>query len=1100
MAEFEWTGEADGSSWNRSRNWDPIDVPRDGDSIIVRGPHRFIGGPADAPSLTLENVTIGPSARIGGEQISVSDNMNWAGGSLDLSVNILKSATLTIPQNPADEQEFPKRSLAEGTNLTIEGIARFEGGTISMSGDAEITNKGTFEFHNNSNLSWSSGVPVRFINEGDLKLRSNIEPISQFYVRFDGVGLHNFGQIQLGYGGFLELSGGTGGEHIIQADSRLKGQGKLVINGILLTKKRLRVGQETTLELNPGGLITRPSSLSKDQTRLVVLGDFHWYGGRINSSILIQSSGSLRANNSTKHFLTAASLVNEGEIEISGEEIEMSDSEIINKGSMVFLGENLVRHSSGPPPSINNHGTIRIGSTDQHALPGKPTVIFQSLRYRNKGKTSIEENYVFEIDPQGLSQDGGIIDLRGGTLRSLTGLTFELSSGVIQGFGTIDGRVINEANIKIFSDYPWTLEITKDYMQSGSGTLEVNLQSGTIQGLTVRGNAILDNNSTLAIRLDGYTPRIGQQHNVLWADEIYRGFDSLDFPKLPDDRFLTTQTNKNMISLITAVPLREGDHDPTTNRRARYNGTIRDRETVAPNPTLVRTLKTRLTGLGFRIIGQVSGNFDTRTRWGVREFQIYTKMDTVAVEQLNRQRYLDRLVPQMNDKKRAEDARVTGVATDEIFSLVDYWVRNNWRCPVVVEARDWRSGTANPIRAENIWDKDEYQMRGVRMYVKDFTSYYTLPSSQNKESIIIGHREPRPGGRGGPVTVPINNEARNGPTEVWPEAELTPETWLQRSTNDLTDAQFSTYKVVRSVANVECNGFADSINSWDNSIVSIGPCHWTLGQPDKGKISEGELPAYFSYLQNVSPDQFRDALQFFGINVVDEWTDTDGNRSGRNLWNGGQRNYTSRLKLQEENGWENVTSFRNEAEYFRTWHWFYRFLMAARTMSEFKNRMWHFARVRIRDILQTPFGGGIPDIRDGDNKRPARIGDVYTSELAVALLLRWHVFRPKHVAGVRNPNNVLRAAFNRAKTPENSPRNWGNGEEANLIDGIVDEVDSRRNNNDFQDLHDTMTRIRNFRAWRAREDRSYPGFEPTLSSERNSFIFYDGDLPPAPYD
>ncbi len=63
--------------------------------------------------------------------------------------------------------------------------------------------------------------------------------------------------------------------------------------------------------------------------------------------------------------------------------------------------------------------------------------------------------------------------------------------------------------------------------------------------------------------------------------------------------------------------------------------------------------------------------------------------------------------------------------------------------------------------------------------------------------------------------------------------------------------------------------------------------------------------------------------------------------------------------------------------------------------TDFRRCMWEFAVMRIRDILSTPIPQewGIPNV----SGRPAQIGDIYTSEKAVALLLRWHVYRPSQV-------------------------------------------------------------------------------------------------------
>ena len=57
----------------------------------------------------------------------------------------------------------------------------------------------------------------------------------------------------------------------------------------------------------------------------------------------------------------------------------------------------------------------------------------------------------------------------------------------------------------------------------------------------------------------------------------------------------------------------------------------------------------------------------------------------------------------------------------------------------------------------------------------------------------------------------------------------------------------------------------------------------------------------------------------------------------------------------------------NEGNYFKTWHWFYRFVMAGRTVAGYRQRMWHMARIRLRDIMQTPWSAaaGVPAVPAG---------------------------------------------------------------------------------------------------------------------------------------
>jgi hypothetical protein len=78
--------------------------------------------------------------------------------------------------------------------------------------------------------------------------------------------------------------------------------------------------------------------------------------------------------------------------------------------------------------------------------------------------------------------------------------------------------------------------------------------------------------------------------------------------------------------------------------------------------------------------------------------------------------------------------------------------------------------------------------------------------------------------------------------------------------------------------------------------------------------------------------------------------------------------------------------------------------------------MWEMAKQRIRDIR-----GRSVSFQVGTNTINSTLGEIFTSEKAVAILLRWHVFRPSHVV---NP------AYDRVTTSiqdainNNSSINW----------------------------------------------------------------------------
>jgi hypothetical protein len=498
-------------------------------------------------------------------------------------------------------------------------------------------------------------------------------------------------------------------------------------------------------------------------------------------------------------------------------------------------------------------------------------------------------------------------------------------------------------------------------------------------------------------------------------------------------------------------------------------------------PSPVRTLQLQLIELGFTFVRRAApGVVDRLTRWGIREFQIYARMPVVARQTRAAAAgtsYVDTLQPVQLTHRY--DGPVGGARNPATLRAIEHWRRHNLRCPVVVSAYTGAGRVVN----ENIWLHDEVTTRGVRMYVRDFTEYYPLPPGRSRTELISAGVHTSSGGRfNGPVTMP--------PRSCWPEAEMLPETLAGAPLHSLTPAQRSTFKVVRAVAEVECFGFFDCINAWDNAFVSLGPCHWTLGIVFPSSVAGGELCGYLAYLRHSDPAAFTHAVEFFGTRSERGW-----NEDGGPLFDPGARKYAGWMAVQGEDGsYAPVERREEELNYFKGWHWFYRFLMAARTLDGFRRGMWRMARMRLRDILGAPWSS-----TPGD----ARIGDIFTSERAVAMILRWHVYRPGHMVASGRAGARLRNARSRAAAAAPGlnwrlpPARWTDAHERALVQALRDEGDAAGGN-----LESTLGQVDRWPAWRPGANPRGYRLDPAigrLSDARGSFRLDDGGLPDAPY-
>jgi hypothetical protein len=187
------------------------------------------------------------------------------------------------------------------------------------------------------------------------------------------------------------------------------------------------------------------------------------------------------------------------------------------------------------------------------------------------------------------------------------------------------------------------------------------------------------------------------------------------------------------------------------------------------------------------------------------------------------------------------------------------------------------------------------------------------------------------------------------------KAELTPENFTGESAEaiDVLNEKRSTYRVLRAVAEAECVGYFDCVNAYDTGVVSVGPCHWTfaLGQTGGGAAA-GELAGFVAYYQKKAPTEFHNLFTRFGLGVDRAW-----GVDGSDLFASELRTYSNIwwTRPAEAGSPSAVPRTLAEVNYYRSWHWFYRWVMAGRTRSEYRKAMYDAARFRVRDLRSASF-------------------------------------------------------------------------------------------------------------------------------------------------
>ncbi|MCM2393262.1 peptidoglycan-binding protein [Streptomyces albipurpureus] len=421
----------------------------------------------------------------------------------------------------------------------------------------------------------------------------------------------------------------------------------------------------------------------------------------------------------------------------------------------------------------------------------------------------------------------------------------------------------------------------------------------------------------------------------------------------------------------------------------------------------------------------------------------------------------------------------------------------------------------------NIWRHTEPGEISRSIYVTDFTGRHPVPPAHRVPQpggLPAGafrirlaywmdyHQEYKGVDLNGPgtadnvpykVDVQFDGGGGTSANSSWhPDSEVLPENLLPASqgthptladlvraaTDDPNDGRLSTFKVIRAVSDVESIGYYDVLNSYDSAFLSGGLFHWTMGPTavpgenypvvanaptptpapvDSWGVRRGEMWAFLALLKFRHPATYQKHFGATGINPAQTW-------GADAIWDETGRVYVSSAQQDTETG--SVAVPRTVLEYnrFRGWHWYYRLCMAFRAEDAFRREMWGATRQRVADVLSVSWpqtaqvaNADLEDITepDGTTRRPT-IGEVFTSERAIGLIVRWHVNRPAFIVrsteegdtDVPRAGKKLQSALQwaRAHCGTNAdlaqpPAEWSHAEEQWLIAGMMDSVP----NNDF---------------------------------------------------
>jgi hypothetical protein len=563
------------------------------------------------------------------------------------------------------------------------------------------------------------------------------------------------------------------------------------------------------------------------------------------------------------------------------------------------------------------------------------------------------------------------------------------------------------------------------------------------------------------------------------------------------------------------------------------------------------------------------------TDWAIRELQIFAGMERIAgvdaahnntaMTDQNYDTYLSSVEP--NPIRYL--GPISGVANIETRALIQYWKRQRYRCPVIVSARRRNNPASEDwplVDAMSLWFRQGFTDTpdATRMFMTDFTGYYldyktvdeTFPNRADNRTVVGSYhceRQPKPNqaqcaSKGGPVVL--------AQFHSWPEARITC-TKLTPTPMTLvspTPPPVSTMRVVLAVGMVEAQEHFDVVNAWDGGVISVGLCHWTLWFEEMG--------AYLAYFKRENRKEFNILFRRFGIDVPD-WNprpiasggmytelktyNTKPYRANEFDTNMVLHWETDRLRTDFDQSWPDndiplnrrvkqlpnneeswfvtqggVRDGTQRREYFRTWPYFYRFVMAGRAGKAYRAKMWDMARIRLRDLFAVTWetnsaSGDYYHINDPvtNVSRPATIGDIFSSEMAFALIYRWHVNWPVKLIDNDQASEHLKTLFRQvlntaanhaiffdgAKVRQDvATWNYPANEERVLVDGIIQYVTANETvSSSWKNLMNSMNGVHNGVAHTEQDGAGNITLNlGTLSYTRFSFQLDMTGLPPAP--
>ncbi len=282
---YQWTGDADGSSWTKAGNWQPNGVPGTcgGDSVVI-GVEANID---DMPQTTLADLTVQPSAgsdgSLAGGPLTVTGQFEWDGGGLAASVTLPVGASGSIG-GPANSKGVGDPGLGLPGKIDVFGALTLDdlsgtGGSLSLGGagsqglitveaGATLTSTGSDDV--NANCCGTTNGTL--VNSGTVD-------VTDGQLTLAGAELQQSGAVQVAGGALLDMNAPL----VFGAGSSYGGSGEMLLdlNARPATLAgNISLGSGFQLDLGPQACMDGSATISG-------AGSFLFTGGNLAAAVTI---------------------------------------------------------------------------------------------------------------------------------------------------------------------------------------------------------------------------------------------------------------------------------------------------------------------------------------------------------------------------------------------------------------------------------------------------------------------------------------------------------------------------------------------------------------------------------------------------------------------------------------------------------------------------------------------------------------------------------------------------------------------------------------------------------------------------------------------